>query len=505
MKSKYRNKLLIVAALIFSAYSCTLDLDPLSELVVKQTTATDSVKYTTKAEIQTQYEALYQLLKERQEHWYLDVLLFAETHSDNAYAGTTGSEVIPVENNSMDASNSVLGRDWDRYLADVAQANTIISNIDLVPDVTLTTQERKQWKAEAKIFRAMIWFNMVRMWGNIPIVTKEGVNITAENIEEVYPLYYPKQNTPAEAYAQIIKDLSDGIVDAPVNNVSDKTILSKSVAKALLAKVYAEKPVRDYAKVLDYCNQVMSDGFTLVSNYDDLFGMNTSGTDAKARSTSESILEVNYFTGGGNWVTWMFGKDLLDPAYYFTWAKWITPSRDLINDFMSENDNKRLNQSVVYYTTTWSNYYPVTKYAFMYKCRSSVSNIIKLRYADILLLKAEALANLDGTSNLAEAATLVNQIRTRVSLANLPVSAFATKESMLTAVLHERRLELAFEGERWYDLVRYGKVEEVMNNLNSRDIGRLPLKRPYTDLSYLLPVPQSALDINSNLIQNPGY
>ena len=111
--------------------------------------------------------------------------------------------------------------------------------------------------------------------------------------------------------------------------------------------------------------------------------------------------------------------------------------------------------------------------AFMYKLRSSVSSIIKLRYADILLLKAEALANLDGAANLAQAATLVNEIRTRAGIKALATTASATKESMLTAVLHERRLELAFEGQRWNDLVRYGKVEDIMNNLNSRDKGRI--------------------------------
>ena len=505
MKSKHRIKILMVASVLFSVYSCSLNLDPLSELTVKQVTATDSVKYTSKAQIQTQYQVLYQKLKDRQESWYLDVLLFAETHSDNAYAGTTGAEVIPVETNSLDAGNTVLGRDWNAFLADVAQANTVISNIDLVPDTTLTTLERKQWKAEAKIFRAMIWFDMIRMWGNIPIVTKEGIAITAENIEEVYPLYYPKQNTAAEAYAQIVKDLTDGVADAPDNSPTNKTILSKSVAKALLAKVYAEKPIRDYAKVLDYCNQVTTDGFTLVANFDDLFGMDAAGIDAKARSTSESILEVNYYTGGGNWATWMFGKDLLDPAFYFTWAKWVTPSHDLANDFIAEKDTKRYNQSIVYYPCTWSYYYPASNYAFMYKLRSSVNSIIKLRYADILLLKAEALANLDGATNLAAAAAIVNQIRTRAGIVALATTASASKESMLTAVLHERRLELAFEGQRWYDLVRYDKVETFMNSLNSRDTYRLPLKRQYGTTSYLLPIPQSALDINTNLTQNPGY
>ena len=76
---------------------------------------------------------------------------------------------------------------------------------------------------------------------------------------------------------------------------------------------------------------------------------------------------------------------------------------------------------------------------------------------------------------------------------------------MEDAVLKERRLELACEGERWYDLCRAGKVEEVMNSLPSRDSGHLPLARQYTANSYLMPIPQTALDENENLIQNPGY
>lgn len=69
----------------------------------------------------------------------------------------------------------------------------------------------------------------------------------------------------------------------------------------------------------------------------------------------------------------------------------------------------------------------------------------------------------------------------------------------------ERRLELAFEGQRWFDLVRYGKVESVMNTLNSRDPGRLSQRRVFDANSYLLPIPQTAIDLNTNLVQNLGY
>lgn len=507
MKTKYISKIVFAGALALTAASCSLDYDPISEYSERtygQTSSTDSIKYKTRAEMYSQYQSLYQKLKE-QEHWYLDLTMICETRSDNSYGGSTGSQVVPIETNAIDGGNSVLARDWDRYLADVAQANTVIENIDKVPDASLTATERRQWKAEAKIFRSLVWFDMVRLWGNIPVVTKEGTDITAENIEEVYPLYYPKQTAPADAYAQIIKDLTEAIDDAPANNAGDKTVLSKSVAKALLAKAYAEKPARDYTKVLQYCNDVIADGFKLNPNFADIYALNSAGTDLKNRSTVESILEVNFFPGGGNWVTWMFGKDLLDPEANFSWAKWVTPTRDLIAAFTAENDNIRKNESIVYYQTSWSNYYPSSSYPFMYKMRSAVHSIIKMRFADILLLKAEALANLDGASNLEAAETIVNQVRARVSLPALPASVKASKESMLNAILKERRLELAFEGQRWFDLVRYGKVEEVMNTLNSRDSGRLPLRRTFSETSYLFPIPTTAIDLNTNLVQNPGY
>lgn len=507
MKTKHISKIIFAGILAVTAASCSLNYDPISEYSERtygQTSGTDSIKYKTRAEMYSQYQALYQKIQD-QEHWYLDLIMLCETRSDNSYGGSTGSQVVPIETNAIDGGNSVLARDWDRYLADVAQANTVIENIDKVPDATLTATERKEWKAEAKIFRSLIWFDMIRIWGNIPIVTKEGKDITAENIEEVYPLYYPKQTEPTEAYAQMIKDLTEAIVDAPANDAGDKTKFSKSVARALLAKVYAEKPARDYAKVLQYCNEVIADGFTLNPNYGDIYAMNSAGTDLKKRSTPESILEVNFYPGGGNWVTWMFGKDLLDPEANFSWAKWVTPSRDLIAAFTSENDNIRKNESIVYYQAGWSNYYPSANYPFMYKMRSAVHSIIKFRFADILLLKAEALASLDGAANLGAAEAIVNQIRARVSLPAIPATVKSSKETMLDAILKERRLELAFEGQRWFDLVRYDKVEEVMNTLNSRDSGRLPLRRTFSKTSYLFPIPSTAIDLNTNLVQNPGY
>lgn len=117
-------------------------------------------------------------------------------------------------------------------------------------------------------------------------------------------------------------------------------------------------------------------------------------------------------------------------------------------------------------------------------------------------MKAEAEAY---KGNLSESATLVNQIRKRAKLKGLTSDKTSSKEAMIEAVLHERRLELALEGERWFDLCRNNKIEEYLNDIDNRDNGRIKQQKKFDANSYLLPLPQSALDENNNLQQNPGY
>ena len=495
----------ITSTLLLSITSCSLDKDPVDTYSDVTEGVTDSGKeavFKDKAAVESHMLSMYNQMRDRQEHWYLDLLLIAESHSDNAYAGTTGAEVVPFETNSIEGSNSVIARDWDRYLEDMARANLLICNIDNVPG--MTSAERQAYVAQSKIFRAMILFDMVRLWGDIPVVTEIGDDITAENIEEVYEQYFPSQMDEADVYRQIEEDLLDAVISAPDNNANDKTLFTKSVARTLLAKMYAEKPLRNYAKVIQYCDAVTADGFELVSDFSDLFALNDAGTDVRMRNTKESILEAQFSTANGNWVTWMYGRDLANWNNNFTWAKWITPSRDLIKLFEDEGDNIRFNESVVYYACTWSNYYPSDNYPFMYKCRSAYNSLIKFRYADVLLLKAEALIMQD-SPNLIAAAVIIDQIRERAGLRPLTNAAKSSQESMLTALLKERRLELAFEGQRWFDLVRHDKVEEVMNAVYAKDSGRKPQAYPFNKDSYRLPIPQSVIDSNDKIQQNPGY
>ncbi|MBD5358998.1 MAG: RagB/SusD family nutrient uptake outer membrane protein [Bacteroides sp.] len=509
---KYQYIISGMLSLSLALTSCGLDYEPVSDYsdvtegVIDN--KEDEIVYQNRADAESALTALYEDFKGNQNQLQLDYLLIGDVHSDNAYAGTTGSEVVDPATNDLNGTTLCVNRDWNYYMLQAAKCTKFIVGVESVADNSLTTDEINTMRAQAEILRAFIWFRMVRMWGNIPIVTTIPKDITSENIAESYESYFPAQNTEAEAYQYILKDLEDAIKYAPEGN-GDKTRFSKDVARAILAKVYAERPVRDYEKVIQYVDELTARGYALCPEYGDLFNIDGAVKDGFSATplytnTVESILEVHYPVGSGNWASWMYGRCLEDWDNSFSWAKWITPSRDLLSAFDKEGDTKRKEQTVVYYECAWSNYYPSDNYAFMYKVRSGYSNVFFLRYDDLLLLKAEALINGENV-DLEGAAAIINQIRERAGVAKLTSAEKSNKESMLKAYVNERRLELACEGERWYDLVRLGLVEEAMEAAQRNDPGRLPIAVPYTANSYLLPIPQDVLDTNPNVVQNPGY
>lgn len=218
MKTKYILSILVAITLA----SCSLDYDPVGLYSdVTEGVSDDSVQivFKDKAAVLSHRQTLLNLFKNGQEHWYLDMLLLAESHSDNAYAGSPNTETTPFEVNSIEGSNTNLRRDWNGHMGNVAQANRMIVNIDEVPDPTLTEAEKRQYKAEAKILRAMIYFDMVRIWGNVPLITTMAGDITSETIADVYPAYFPPQTDALTIYQQIEEDLLEGLQYAPDNDL----------------------------------------------------------------------------------------------------------------------------------------------------------------------------------------------------------------------------------------------------------------------------------------------
>lgn len=488
--------------------ACDLDLFPETgynegNVIVEENQ--NGSQFSTRAEIKGLVDALYaNKVKNIQEKGYMDYLVYAECRADNAYGATGTQEVTAAEANKIDAENFNVTRDWGWYLAQVNFTNNIICNIDSVMVWTadsedpLTQAERDQWISEAYCWKSWALFQMSRLWGNVPLVNAIPPAITAENIEEVYDLYYPAQTPVSDVHAQIIKDMTFAAEHCPDVNPANKFRFSKAFAHGMLARTYAEAPHRDWSKVKEHCEAIEAMDYKLVDNYGDMWGYNE--TDA-VRNTSESIFEITFSRSSGNWVNMMFHRNAFSPNDNFGWSKWVTPSRDLIAAYDKEGDTERKNACIVFDKCVWSGYYPNTAYAFMHKLPTNASSIILMRLGEIKLLHAEALAEL---GDLEGAARLVNEIRKRAGIKELP--AFTDKEEARDAVLHERRLELAFEGFRFFDLARHGfnELKAVHDGMHAKDKywqDRIPL----TPENLILPVPSSAMDLNPSLVQNPGY
>ncbi len=496
-------KFLMIAS-IFSLASCDLDLYPETgynegNVEVKDET---EIQYSTREDMKGLRDAIYNnWAKGVQEYGYEDFLIYSECRADNAYCGTNTAEIMNIEANKQDGENVNVRRDWNYYLSQMSNANNIICNVDRIRqlDPTLTEEEANEWSAEARCWKAWALFQMSRLWGPVPVINTIPPAITSDNIEEVYFEYFPPQETLETVYSQLVEDLTFAIKYAPDVDQSNKFLFTKGFAKGLLARIYAEAPIRDWAKVAELCTSIENDyGYQLVDNYGDMWGYDD--TDA-FRNSKESIFEVQFSRASGNWVFMMFHRNAYNPTDSYSWAKWVTPSRDLIAAYDAEGDTERKNASIVFDECGWSNYYPNYEYAFMHKVPTNASSIILMRLGEIKLLHAEALAC---TGDLAGATKLVNEIRTRAGIKEIKQP--ANQDAMIDAILNERRLELAFEGHRFFDLVRHGleRAKAVHDSMNEKDEywqTRLPL----TQESILMPVPQTALDDNPSLVQNPGY
>lgn len=479
---------LTILALGLGACDKFLELEPESQSIVVGNTSADSIFFKSASEVEAALAGAYSDFKN--EYYQLDYFVNGDAQSDDAYAGGDNPANFQIDEYKLDATNSNVSRDWRYLYSTIGKCNTVINNVRAVTDAALTSDRKEEIIGEASFIRAFMYFQAVQLWGDVPLQLKEVKSISAANLEEIYPQIFPARAPQAEVYAQIISDLETALPRVRAT-APHKGYATKGAVNALLAKVYATQEPHDWNKVKQYCDAVIGGGYALVADYDQLWD------NAKENST-EAIFEINYDGGAsdGNWGTKIFrGLD---------WKKFNLPSNDLVAAFDAENDVKRKNASIIFLDVSgkWSDaHWPQTKYPFINKWRNfqegSNQNYIFIRLADILLLKAEAINELGDPNG---AAVLVNQIRSRV---NLPATPAASQAELRLAIEKERRLELAFEGQRWYDLKRTGRAIEVMNA--AKGVNGQSLGYNLTSNRLVWPVPQAELDKNIKLTQNSGY
>jgi len=361
--------------------------------------------------------------------------------------------------------------------------------------------------AEVKFLRAFFYFDLVRFFGNAPLITS---TIGADDI------YNQVQASPAEIYAQIERDLEDARstfelpATVPANELGR---ITQGAATALLGKVILYQ--NDESRMVEAANlfeEVINAGiYTLEPNFEDIFKQSH-------EFGVESIFEINYsdnhrggwgnFGNGteGNYNVQFFGmRDYVGPHYASGWS--FCPVTEKLAAVMQNDprfehtiiDGQKLrDEQGASYTEGFQNTnYFIRKYAGLDSERALdgepalnwVNNIREIRLADVLLMAAEAYAR---AGNPSGAMLHLNKVRQRVKLQPYPP---LTGQNLLNAIYDERQKELATEGHRFFDLVRTGWAADELG-----DQGFAPGK------SEFLPIPQSEIDITEgNMKQNPGY
>lgn len=362
-------------------------------------------------------------------------------------------------------TNSILRDTWGSLYAGVNRTNLILDKIDAVDfDATL----KARYKGEAQFIRGLLYFNLVRLWGNVPLVLTGGTTSDARGY---------KRNEVNEVYAAIEKDLTAAATNLPATytgaNVGRAT---SGAAKSLLAKVLITE--KKYAEAVAYLRDVITSGtYRLLTNPGDPFLVAN-------KNNAEMVFAVKYRKGGleghGLWYGTNIGNNI-EPTLRAAYSP----------------EDKRLPLVVQVPVPNNVNVVPRKFYDEFSSANDVGNDFPVLRYADVLLLYAEAL-NEVGYAATGDAFTSLNAVRTRAGVAAYTAAQLPTKDAFRTAVINERRLELALENDRWFDLVRTGTAIDALKKTG--------ITVPATRLIY--PIPQSEIDVYNNpttFPQNPGY
>ena len=296
--------------LLTGLMSCSdfLELEPESQSVAIGNTSADSVYFHSGNEVEAALAAAYGDFKN--EYYQLDYFVNGDAQSDDAYAGDNPAN-FQIDDYNIDATNSNVSRDWRYLYSTIGKTNTIINNLEgTIPGLT---EERKTNHRRSFLYQGIYVFPGGAIMGRCAASAYRSKKYFSSGIGQNLFHHFPARSTQDEVYNQIIKDFETALANVNATAIH-KGIATKGAVNAMLAKVYATRPAKDWNKVLSYCNDVIAGGYTLLPNYDDLW-------NNSAENTSESIFEINYNGGAsdGNWGVKIFrGLDWKNSTFLLT-------------------------------------------------------------------------------------------------------------------------------------------------------------------------------------------
>ncbi|UBM58618.1 RagB/SusD family nutrient uptake outer membrane protein [Marinilongibacter aquaticus] len=413
-----------------------------------------------------QFTGLYNL--------YLPVL--GEIPSDNTFDEVPANDegnYGQLDEFTVITSNSIITRTWKDSYISIQRANTVLHRLPNVVYADQSTKESR--KGEMYFIRALNYFNLVRIYGDVPLVTEETENPAS--------FFGKGRNATSAVYEQIIADLKNAIVALPLKALAPGRV-SRGAAQALLGKVYLT--LGNWANAESYLLEVLNSGeYQLLEDLSDIF--------SESQENNQEIIFSVQFTQAINGNT--EGSDAFQqfsPSGTINGAKGHNLPTRALYALMSDSDKRKSA-----YLGVTSEGVPFNK---KYQKPSSApndggGNWVVLRYADVLLMLAEIENEL---GNTAQAINYLNRIRERAGLSDIQPQ---EQSKLRETVAQERRFELIGEGHRWFDLLRYGTAIETMNAYFKNQKINISIQ----ENNLLMPVPQSQIDTDPAIAQNPGY
>lgn len=459
------KNILFILCTVFCLSSCEsfLDLSPDS-----QPNANDF--YKTESDFNGAVIACYQTLRSYPT-MVLDVL---EYRSDNMFmpSFTSGSQDKYEINHFQDnKTNSLIADIWKNSYSAISRCNVVV---DRIQGAGINADKKNQFEAEARFIRAFHYFNLIRLFGKVPLVIHE---ITDEEA-----LKTPREDIN-KVYDQIITDLNFALQLPGGYDDSDWGRVTAKAAEALLAKVYLTNGKYAEAKV-SLSNIITNGEYDLLPDIKDVFDVNN-------EMNKEILFAVKY------------SKSLVDGGH----GMWLSLSDVTLAHFSSvlkgayNTDDKRA--ELIQYKKSGSTYLPVKFYDTQDVSTNQVGNdFIILRYSDVLLMYAEVLNELNFNTDITSKESgfyYLNKVRSRAGMSVLTSVEVPSQEEFEKVVLHERYLEFPLEGNRWFDLVRTGAVKEAIKSAYDIDV---------PDFRLIFPIPSAEVEKVNNpniLPQNPEY
>lgn len=384
-------------------------------------------------------------------------MVFADLYADNLdFTGTFQTHREFGLRNITTSNGAILAHWADAYDA-INQTNNLLEAVEAV--AALTPAQHDQFRGEALFIRALSYSILVKYFGDVPLVLTPSRGVGPEALVS--------RATAANVYAQIVTDLTESAsLLAPDRNNGRAT---QGAAQALLARVYLE--MGNHTGARDMATAVIGSGeYALNANF---------RSNWTSKNSQESIFELQYGINDGNNQSFWFYPQALGGRWGYS------PSLSLYNAF--EAGDTRRDASI---QVAGAGACPAApcRYAYKYhRVATSDDNVPVIRLAEMYLIRAEANARLGAPDQTVR--DDLDIVRNRAGLADLPVTV-AGQAALLAAVLQERRVELAFEGHRFFDLRRHGVATTVLSLAANR---------------LVFPIPQAEMDVNDNLVQNPGY